>query len=171
MSMKSFDKFCEKIINGDPVDNKEIFDERQALVRTKSLVTALICFSLLCVMNTLLMECGMRWSESFFMPMTIFMAACYLGFLLYNARRGSLFGINGTSKATMTASFLTGQGIVCSFFKLFDEEEPFCVIKDGRVSEIFLMMLFFVLEIACGVITLALAHKFNKSKDREEEEK
>ncbi len=110
MSLKSFDKFCEKIINGEPVDNKEIFDERQERVRTKGLIIALVCFGSLCAMNTLFMECGMCWSKSYFMPMTIFMALCYLGFLLYNARRGSLFGINGTSKAAMTASFLIGQG-------------------------------------------------------------
>ncbi len=31
MSLKSFDKFCEKIIMGepDPIYRKEIFDERQ----------------------------------------------------------------------------------------------------------------------------------------------
>lgn len=169
MSLKSFDKFCEKIINGEPVDNKDIFDERQERVRTKSLVIALTNFGSLSAANTLLMECGMRWSESYFMPIAVFMAVCYLGFLLDNARRGSLFGINGTSKATMTASFMLAQGIVMLFFKLIDEKDPFCVIKDGRVSEIFLMTLFFVLEIACAVITFILAHKFNKSKEEKNE--
>lgn len=167
MSLKSFDKFCEKIINGEPVDNKEIFDERQERVRTKGLVAALVCFGSLCALNTLFMECGMRWSESYFMPMTIFMAVCYLGFLLYNARKGSLFGINGTQKATMTASFLIGQGTVMLFVKLLSEEEPFCVIKNGRVSEVFLMVMFFAMEIICGVITFVLARKFNKSKEEE----
>lgn len=165
MSLKSFDKFCEKIINGEPIDNKDIFDERQERVRTKSLVIALTNFGSSCAANTLLMECGMRWSESYFMPM----AVCYLGFLLQNARRGSLFGINGTSKATMTASFLLAHGTVMLFFKLIDEEEPFCVIKNGRVSEIFLMALFLILEISCAVITFVLAHKFNKSKKEENE--
>lgn len=165
MSLKSFDKFCEKIINGEPVDNKEIFDERQERIRTKNLVIALVCFGSLCASNTLFMECGMRWSESYFMPIAIFMAVCYLGFLLSSARQGSLFGINGTSKATMTASFLLGQGTVLLLVKLVGEEEPFCVIKNGRVAEIFLMVLFFVLEIVCAVMTLVLAHKFNKSKE------
>ncbi|MDE6727064.1 MAG: hypothetical protein K2J80_03870 [Oscillospiraceae bacterium] len=169
MSLNSFDKFCEKIINGEPIDNKDIFDERQERVRTKSLVIALTNFGSLCAANTLFMECGMRWSESYFMPMAVFMAVCYLGFLLQNARRGSLFGINGTSKATMTASFLLAQGIVMLFFKLIDKKDPFCVIKNGRVSEIFLMVLFFMLEIVCAAITFVLAHKFNKSKKDENE--
>lgn len=167
MSMKSFDKFCEKIINGEPVDNKEIFDERQNFIRTKSLVYALVLFGSLCSSNTLFMECGMRWSESYFLPIAVFMALCYLGFILHNARRGSLFGINGTSKATMTASYLMAQGIVMLVFKLIDEKEPFCVIKDGRVSEIFLLVLFLALEILCGAVTLVIAWKFNKSKEEE----
>lgn len=165
MSLKSFDKFCEKIINGEPVDNKDIFDERQERIRTKNLVIALVCFGSLCALNTLFMECGMQWSESYFMPIAIFMGICYLGFLLSSARQGSLFGINGTSKATMTASILLGQGIVLLLVKLVDKEESFCVIKDGKVSAIFLMVLFFVCEIVCAVITFVLAHKFNKSKE------
>lgn len=168
MSLKSFDKFCEKMINGEPIDNKEIFDERQELTRTKSLVIALVNFGSLSASNTLFMECGMRWSESYFMPIAVFMAVCYLGFLLDNARRGSLFGVNGTSKAVMTASVMTGQGLVMLLVKLA-EEEPFCVIKDGRVSGIFLMVLFFALEIVCGIITLIIARRFNKSNEEENE--
>lgn len=170
MSMKSFDKFCEKIINGEPVESKEIFDERQSFIRTKSLVYALIWFGSLCFANTLFMECGMRWSESYFLPIAVFMALCYLGFILHNARQGSLFGVNGTSKGTMTASLLMAQGIVMLVFKLLDEEEPFCVIKDGRVSEIFLSVLFLALEIVCGAVTLVIARKFNKSKEEKNEQ-
>lgn len=167
MSFERFDKFCEKIISGEPVDSREIFDERQAYIRTKSLATALACFGSLSAANTLLMECGLRWSESWFMPIAVFMALCYLGFVIDNARRGSLFGVNGTAKAAATASFMTTQGLIMLIFKLLDEEEPFCVIKNGRLSEIFLMTLFFALEIVCGAITLIIAHKFNKSRDDE----
>ncbi len=55
------------------------------------------------------------------------------------------------------------------FVKLLGEEEPFCVIKNGRVSEIFLMVLFLVLEIVCGAITFILARKFNKLKEGEKQ--
>ncbi len=168
MSMKSFDKFCEKLITGEPVPQKEIFDERQSVLRTKSLVTALTCFGALSAANTMLMECGLKWSESYFGPIAIFMAVCYLVFLLDNARRGSLFGVNGTAKATMTAILLIVQGAVYILLNI-DDEEPFCIIKDGMVSKVFLLMMFFVLVIACGIITIILAHKFNKSRESEEE--
>lgn len=170
MSLKSFDKFCEKLITGEPIPQKEIFDERQSVLRTKSLVIALTGFGSLSTANTMLMECGLKWSESYFAPIAIFMAVCYLVFLLDNARRGSLFGVNGTAKATSTAVLFILQGL---YFLLIvrNGEEPFCVMKDGAVSKIFLLTLFFVMEIVCGIITIILAHKFNKSKDDGEEEK
>lgn len=168
MSMKSFDKFCEKLITGEPIPQKEIFDERQSVLRTKSLVIALTNFGSLSAANTLLMECGLKWSESYFLPIAIFMALCYLVFLIDSARRGALFGVNGTRNATMTAILLITEGVVFLLLN-FDKEEPFCVIKDGMVSEIFLMILFFVMVIVCGIITIILAHKFNKSRESEEE--
>ncbi len=167
MSMKSFDKFCEKLITGEPVPQKEIFDERQNVLRTKSLVMALTCFGSLSAANTMLMDCGIKWCESYFGPIAIFMAVCYLVFLLDNARRGSLFGVNGTAKATSTAVLFIIQGFV--FLLIQMDEEPFCVIKDGMVSKKFLLILFFVMEIVCGIITIILAHKFNKSRESEEE--
>lgn len=168
MSMKSFDKFCEKLITGEPIPQKEIFDERQSVLRTKSLVIALTGFGSLCAANTMLMERGLKWSESYFAPIAIFMAVCYLVFLLDSARRGALFGVNGTAKATMTAILFIVQGAVYILLNI-DEEEPFCVVKDGMVSKVFLMMLFFVMEIVCGIVTIVLAHKFNKSQEGGEE--
>lgn len=168
MSMKSFDKFCEKLITGESIPQKEIFDERQSVLRTKSLVIALTNFGSLSAANTMLMECGLKWSESYFAPIAIFMAVCYLGFLLDSARRGALFGVNGTAKATMTAILFIVQGAVYILLNI-DEEEPFCVVKDGMVSKVFLMMLFFVMEIVCGIVTIVLAHKFNKSQESGEE--
>lgn len=168
MSMKSFDKFCEKLITGEPIPQKEIFDERQSVLRTKSLVIALTGFGSLCAANTMLMERGLKWSESYFAPIAIFMAVCYLVFLLDSARRGALFGVSGTAKATMTAILFVVQGAVFILLNI-DNEEPFCVIKDGMVSKVFLMMLFFVMEIVCGIVTIVLAHKFNKSQESGEE--
>lgn len=52
MSMKSFDKFCEKMILGEPGSEKEIFDERQKQLRTHILVQSLVIYAIasaLCV--------------------------------------------------------------------------------------------------------------------------
>jgi len=53
MSMKSFDKFCERIILAEPGSQKEIFDERQRQQRTQLTVEALLIYcaaSALCVL-------------------------------------------------------------------------------------------------------------------------
>ena len=55
MSLKSFDEFCAKIINGKPVE-KEIFDERQKLVRTQITVEAFKVFTVTACVNVLIME-------------------------------------------------------------------------------------------------------------------
>lgn len=34
MSLKSFDDFCAKIVNNDPIEQKEVYDERQNMIRT-----------------------------------------------------------------------------------------------------------------------------------------
>ena len=52
MSMKSFDKFCEKMILGEPGSEKEIYDERQTQLRTHILVQSLVIYAIasaLCV--------------------------------------------------------------------------------------------------------------------------
>ncbi len=169
MSFERFDKICEKMINGEPVNNKEIFDERQERVRTKILINALVCFGALASANTMFMESGLRWSESYFMPIAVFMAACYLGYVLSAARKGALFGIKGTATATRNACVLLAEGVVLMFVN-FDKEERFTVVKDGALSDFFLMVVFFALVIASGAITLVLAHKYNKSKENEKEE-
>lgn len=48
MSMKSFDKFCERIILAEPGSQKEIFDERQRQQRTQLTVEALRCVGTVC---------------------------------------------------------------------------------------------------------------------------
>ena len=163
MSLKSFDKFCEKIIKGERIDNKDIFDERQERVRTKILVQSLVCFGSLSAANALLMECGVLWSESCFMPTAVFMAVCYLGFLLQNARHGSLFGVKGTAKAAAGAWAMLVQGILLLIVFLNDDDVSFYVIKNGMLSEAFLIVIFFALVIAAGVITIVLARKYNKN--------
>lgn len=53
MSMKSFDKFCERIILAEPGSQKEIFDERQRQQRTQLTVEALLIYcaaAALCVL-------------------------------------------------------------------------------------------------------------------------
>ena len=46
MSLKSFDKFCERMILAEPGSEKEIYDERQKQIRTQLTVEALTVFEI-----------------------------------------------------------------------------------------------------------------------------
>lgn len=56
MSMKSFDKFCERMITAEPGSEKEIFDERQNVMRMRLAIEALlICVGLIFI-NSIIAE-------------------------------------------------------------------------------------------------------------------
>lgn len=61
MSLKSFDDFCAKIVNNDPIEQKAIFDERQSIVRSQITIRALWAFVIMTSINLTIMECGLQW--------------------------------------------------------------------------------------------------------------
>lgn len=56
MSLKSFDKFCERMILAEPGSQKEIFDERQKIVRSRITIEALLIFGCSAILNCMIME-------------------------------------------------------------------------------------------------------------------
>lgn len=81
MSLKSFDKFCENIILGEPSSpkQKQIFDERQNILRSRLITEALIIFAVRSALNTMVMDAGPMWCEGFFAPMVLSAALCLFG--------------------------------------------------------------------------------------------
>ncbi|MGN0683233.1 MAG: hypothetical protein ACI4JY_06095, partial [Oscillospiraceae bacterium] len=65
MSLKSFDDFCAKMVNNEPLSQKEILDERQKITRRQITARAAVLFSILSVANTFIMDCGLKWCETF----------------------------------------------------------------------------------------------------------
>lgn len=161
MSLKSFDKFCENLILSEPGSKKDIFDERQNQVRSKLTIEALTIFSAATVLNTLIMECGLQWCESYFMPIVLLAALCYLYWIVRNAIKGSMFGVKGTYAASCTAGILIGDGIVFGIITYFHNDD-YSVMRNGMVSQEFLMTLVFGLILICGIVTLVIANKEKK---------
>lgn len=165
MSMKSFDDFCAKIINGEDIRQKEIFDERQTIQRTQITVQALAFFGIASSLNTLIMECGPQWCESYFGSSILLVGIAYIFWLIKNAKRGSLFGVNGTAAVKRTACLLVSEGTVIPLVNLLDKDDAFdnFFFNNGMISEKFVLMLFFVMSVIAGIISLKLAHDFDKS--------
>ena len=168
MSLKSFDKFCEKIIMGepDPIYRKEIFDERQNQVRQKLIIEALTVFGAAVSLNTLIMDCGVKWCEGYFAPVVLIIALCYMYWLIRVVKKGALFGVEGTAKAERNAGTFIGMSIGLLIF--LNEDREIYIFRDGMLSEFFVMMLFYVIAVVCGVVTLVLAHKEKRRVKAEE---
>ena len=122
MSLKSFDDFCAKIVNNDPIPQKDIFDERQTIVRAQLTTRALWLFVITSGINLLVMECGPQWCESYVLSTALFGTIAYLYWVCANARRGSLFGINGTATVSSQIGFLFGDAVILPIAIMTDED-------------------------------------------------
>ena len=172
MSLKSFDDFCAKMVNNEPLQRKDIFDERQKLVRSKILIQSLTLFGALVSINTLIMECGPQWCESYFAPIALFAAICYLYYIIRNSAQGSLFGLDGTSSQTFTACIVLTECVFIPLFKFLnaDEKTEFTIINNGMLSEKFVLLLFYIIGIAVSLTVILLARRFKKSQNEEAEQ-
>ena len=142
MSLKSFDKFCENMIKGEPVDNKEIFDERQKMVRSRlamEAMTVYVCLSLLASMSY---EFIYQWAES------ITIAFMTLGAAV------SMMIIGGWN------TFMYGSGG-------FDFDGSFCAAKDGMLTNDFLAVMTFAIIAVLGIIIFVKISRLKKSDARE----
>ena len=168
MSLKSFDEFCAKVINSEPVE-KEIFDERQKLVRTQITVEAFKIFTVTSCVNIVVMEAGPHWCESYVAPTALFLGIAYIYWLIRNAVKGSLFGVKGTVPMELQAGALLGESLVFSYITVFnnkdiDPPENFFV-HDGMLSENFVLAVFFAMGIAAAAAIFVLAHKYKKKEE------
>lgn len=163
MSLKSFDDFCAKMINGELVQQKDIFDERQTLVRSRITIRALWIFIFTACLNILIMECGLQWCESYVLSTAIFGAAANLYWVIDNARCGTLFGINGTASATTQAAMFFGDALLIPLI-LNNEEADLSsfFFHNNMISEYFAVIIAGVLLIISSAITMSSAYRYRK---------
>lgn len=167
MSLKSFDKFCEKIIMGEPVaQQKALYDERQNQVRTKLIIEALLIGIVAAALNTLLMDLDLRWCESYIIPMALIAVIVYLYFIIRCTAKGVLFGVNGTKPQRYTASTIIGMGAVYLPMFILNDERRFFT-EEGWLSDDVVIVAAYAVYIVCGITVMVLAHKFDKAKKAE----
>lgn len=157
------------MVNNDPIQQKDIFDERQIIVRSQITVRALWFFAIAAFVNIIVMECGPQWCESYVISTLIFGAAAYLYWVCANARRGSLFGVNGVSNLTMAAGMLFVDGVLIPF-SFMDRDPDFFknfFFRNGMVSDNFAAALSGLFVIAASVVMTVCAVRYNKAKKAE----
>ena len=166
MSLKSFDDFCAKMVNNEPLSQKEILDERQKITRQKITLQATIMFAIMCVANTLIMDFGLKWSESYAAPMMWFYLASIIYWLIANSVKGSLFGIEGTVHVKRNGFVLVFISVVDGLSLISDEKE-LVVLKNGVLSNRFMMLIMLVIALLLGIFSFILAFRYNKKQNEE----
>ena len=166
MSLKSFDKFCEKMILSEPKSEKAIFDERQKIVRSRLTTEALIVYAFLSAVDVLIMDTAYQWCESHFATLVLAAAVSLMWWTIRCAAKGVLFGVNGTFSMSYVGAMWIGLGLceivteICKIEYLY---------KDGMIAENLVILVSFGLLAVCGVINLIVASVENKQCKKENE--
>ena len=168
MSLKSFDNFCAKMVNNEPLSQKEILDERQKITRQKITLQTVVLFAILCVANTLIMDFGLKWSESFAAPMMWFYIASVIYWLVANSVKGSLFGIEGTIHVKRNGFVFIFISVVNGLVLITDEKE-LVVLKNGVLTNRFMMLIMLVMALMLGIISFILAFRYNRKLKSQED--
>lgn len=177
MSLKSFDKFCERMILSEPQSQKDIFDERQNQIRSKLLIESLIVFACFSSLMVLVMEASYQWCESYVAVLMLTAALCYLWWVLRNLYYGSLFGVRYT-QTHYTACVMIAECLIFTFllfddYILGDNEDQTDVAKDffindGRLSEDIVICVALAVMLISSVIILFAVHRKKKEEAAEE---
>ena len=162
MSLKSFDKFCEKLILSEPGSEQEILDERQKIVRTEIIAETLLILAGVCFLNCVIMDYFYQWAESYSAPLLLFFMLCVMYYIIRNVAKGSYVGINGNYARKVTSILILLMAVVNLVRNAFDLADEGGIMIDGALSDDFLFAVSFFLLAACGVISLIALRKICK---------
>lgn len=152
MSMKSFDKFCEKMILGEPGSEKEIFDERQKQLRTQILVQSLVIYAVASALCVMLNEI-IGFMESDFAGMAFCAGAVYLWWVISLAAKECMFGVSG-KQVLYNALFAIALVPTYILMMLSNEDELLAIVKNGALTDRFVVLAALFLYIIATVIII-----------------
>lgn len=166
MSLKSFDKFCERMIMGEPVDRKEVFDERQNQLRTKLIVEALWVYVGISGVATLINE-----SVTCFASAVSLLAVCasvaFLWWTIRCAVKDCIFGIKGIG-AVSGAWVLLVEAVAFILMYVVDNDEPF-IGENGLVGSRLMLGIGLVVLMVSSLIVIVISIKRKKKENKSEE--
>lgn len=171
MSLKSFDKFCERMILAEPGSecDKEIFDERQKQIRSKLGIEAMTICLISIFINAMFWEIFVRWSEHQFTAILLIAMLCMLYWLIRCAAKGCLATI-GDNKIAQKGTLITTI-VVCALNlirNLFTTIDDGILTENGVLSDEFMFTLTFVIGITSSVFSLCVIHHTEKISESEE---
>lgn len=168
MSMKSFDKFCERLILTEAGSQKEIFDERQNVIRSRLAVEALLIYVGLTVVNSMVSEMFYQWGESQMTVTLLFMVLCMLWWEIRCAVKGCMLAVSGRHVQKYSSVMVIVIGALNGFRYVFDIGGEDYFVTDGKLSGDFVFALCFLLMIVCGIFMLCVMRHEEKRNESEE---
>ena len=166
MSLKSFDKFCERMILAEPGNEKEIYDERQKQIRTQLTVEALTVFGAVSMLSVVINETVFAWCEGCFPVMVLCAALSYGWWIIRNAVKGSLFGVSGKG-VKYTAIMILCFSPIYEILILPDNLKALSFIDNGKLTTETVIIVSLLLYMICAVVTLILYAKNKRSQSSE----
>ncbi len=166
MSLKSFDKFCEKMITAKPGSEKEIFDERQKQIQLHLVIHAMVCFTVLMFVHCLVSDFFHKWSESNLLTFLLFAMISVIFYIIKAGVKGCFIGVNGAFSRYVPAFMCILLGALNGFREFLElEEAHFAIIKNKAVTDNFLGLCTYFLMIVAGILTFVFIKKNAKESE------
>ncbi len=170
MRLKSFDKFCERLILSEPGSQKEVFDERQNVMRSRLAIEALFLYVGMTIVNSMVTELFYQWAESQMTVTLLFAVICLLWWEIWCAVKGCMLAVSGRYAQKYSAVMIIVIGALNGFRYVFDIGEEDYFITDGKLSGDFVFALCFLLMIGCGIFMLCVMRHEEKRNESEVEQ-
>lgn len=169
MSLRSFDKFCERLILAEQGSEKEIFDERQNVIRSRLAIEALLVYVGLTIVNSMVTELFYQWAESLMTVTLLFAVICLLWWEIRCAFKECMLAVSGRYAQKISAVMAIFIGALNGLRYVFDIGEEDYFVTDGKLSGDFVFALCFLLMIGCGIFMLCVMRHEEKRNESEEE--
>lgn len=161
MSLKSFDKFCENMILGEPGSQQEVFDERQNQVRSSLFIEALLICIFMSFILVGLNETRLQLCEGCFPLLMLSLTVSYLWNVIRCAAKGCLFGVKGSG--TVVTAFIIALSSINVFIRYSPDGEEDFIINNGLMTTEFIMLISALVMFVSFIVVLVInCHKKKK---------
>lgn len=167
MSLKSFDKFCEAMVNPDKDKYQEIFDERQKQMQIHLVVEAMIIFVLLMFLHCLISDFFLKWSESNLLPMLLYAIICVIYYIIRAGIKGCYIGVNGAVSRYFPAFMCIFLGFMNGFRELVElSDNGYSIVKEGMLTDNFIGLIVYALMMMTGIFTVIFIKRSEKEEKK-----
>lgn len=168
MSLKSFDKFCETMVNPDKSKNlEEIFDERQKQVQIHLVVETLVIFAALVFIHCIISDFIIKWSESNLLPMLLYAMLCVNYYIIRAGVKGCFVGVNGAFARYAPTFMCIILGFANGFRALSElSDNGYEIVKESMLTDDFIGLITYALMMTTGILSAIFIKKSNKEREK-----